>query len=178
MKKGYIFVILLFPLIVNAQLRDSVSHLVDGPGCSMVELEIYPFAILSSQPLFPGGVKAMKKWCTKHTFYTHREAKSNSIGKIYCEATIDTTGKISDPKIVRPIGRPVNDWLENEVIRLISSMPRFEPGKYGDKIVNVRYLFTFLFRQDSVNISQDQANSGNTILIYPLKNQKQSKISK
>lgn len=172
MKKGCIFIILLFPLIADAQLQDSVSQLIDGPDYSQGELETYPSAILSCQPLFPGGIKAMKKWCTKHTFYTPGEANTNTIGKIYCEAIIDTTGKIYNPKIVRPSGGQNNNWLENEVICLISSMPRFEPGKYGNKIVNVRYLFTFLFRRDSANINQDEVNFGNTILIYPIKNPK------
>lgn len=149
MKKQWLLILGMLPLIVCAQKKDTLT-LIDGPDYEETELNIYPSAILSQQPVFPGGSLAMKKWCLKHTYFDWNRAKSGIKGKVYCEAIIDTLGRIYNLKIVRPTGNKTNFWLEKETMRLISSMPPFEPGKYGNKVVNVKYLFSFLYKQDTI----------------------------
>ncbi|MEI6899342.1 MAG: energy transducer TonB [Bacteroidota bacterium] len=87
---------------------------------------------LSTWPSFPGGENQL--YCFYyHNVDTVKLRKNNKAGIIYSQFVVDTTGEISNLKILRGID-PIAD---NEFIRLIRLMPPWVPGMQGNKKVKV-----------------------------------------
>lgn len=57
--------------------------------------------------------------------------------KIYIKMTIDTTGYVRDSKVLK--GCKDCPGCDAEVLRAVSSMPRWEPGRQNGRKVNTYY---------------------------------------
>ena len=96
--------------------------------------EEYIFDHPETQPEFPGGEKEL--WCfidknlNKQLLYS-----IDTIGRSIASFTIDTTGSVCDIKIMRSL----NPIIDNELLRIIKLMPKWKPGKFYDKPVEVKY---------------------------------------
>jgi protein TonB len=90
---------------------------------------------LSSWPSFPGGEKEL--FCFYyHNLDTVKLKKNNKAGTVYSQFTVDTTGEISNLKIVSGI----DTITDNEFLRIIKLMPLWIPGMQSNKKVKV--IFT------------------------------------
>ena len=70
-------------------------------------------------------------------------AEENGIeGRVMMQFIVRSTGEITDIKVARS----VDPSLDKEAIRVISSMPKWIPGKQGGEAVNVRYTMPLTFR--------------------------------
>lgn len=74
------------------------------------------------------------------------EAKKNGItGKVFVEFLVDEKGKVRDAKIKQS----VNPLLDDEALRVISSMPDWNPGRNDkDKPVKVVMVLPIMFKLD------------------------------
>jgi periplasmic protein TonB len=100
------------------------------------------FSFVESMPSFPGGEAAMFKFINDNLKYPE-EAKENKIeGKVFVSFIVDTDGSIQDVKVKRGIVSGCNE----EAIRLVSSMPKWVPGKQNGKAVRVSFNLPVVFR--------------------------------
>lgn len=91
------------------------------------------FLLADKMPVFPGGGIAMLKFIAENIKYPE-EAKAKKIqGIVYVNFVVDENGNVVRPKIVRG----VDPLLDAEAIRVIKSMPKWQPGFHGEKPVNV-----------------------------------------
>ena len=97
-------------------------------------ITIFPFA--EKMPEFPGGPMAMKKYLKQHFQYPPEALDLCLMGKVFVEFTILKNGKIQDVEVVRGVYPAV----DNEAVRVVSSMPAWIPGEHYGKKVNVRYI--------------------------------------
>ena len=69
----------------------------------------------------------------------------NTKGKqtITVQFYIDEHGLVTDVK-----ARAIDKSLEKEAIRVVSKLPKMEPGRQGDKVVKVQYMIPIAFRID------------------------------
>lgn len=90
--------------------------------------------LLIPMPNFPGGVEALFQFIAKNTQYPEQARKDSIQGHVICRFNVQADGSITDIEIVRSLGSPL---LDEEAIRVLSSMPRWEwdrePGKYAPK---------------------------------------------
>jgi len=105
-----------------------------------------PFASIDKVPVFPGCEDAedqkacMVEKITKFVSSNFDTSLSKNLGlesgkkRVYVQFTIDKTGEIVD---VRARG-PHTD-LEEEAVRVISSLPQMQPGEENGKKVGVKY---------------------------------------
>jgi len=93
------------------------------------------FYKVEEMPQFPGGDKALKKYIENSTKYPEIALKNGIQGKVYVSFIIDKDGKVNDPQIARGVD-PV---LDKEAMRVVSSLPKFKPGKQRGKVVNTSY---------------------------------------
>ncbi len=71
------------------------------------------------------------------------EARKNGIeGTIVTSFIIEKNGEITEPKILRSIG----GGCDEEVLRIVESMPAFIPGKQRGKNVRVKYMLPVKFK--------------------------------
>lgn len=98
--------------------------------------------ICENMPQFPGGEQAMQKFIAENTKYP-KEAKERGIeGRVMVEVIIDKNGKIREPKIILSNDQSLN----NEAMRVVQSMPDWEPGTLRGEPKNVRYTISFRFQ--------------------------------
>ncbi|MBO4558325.1 MAG: energy transducer TonB [Bacteroidales bacterium] len=112
-------------------------------GEESVEEEAIPFALVEQKPLFQGGdANAFSKWVNQHLAYPDI-AKENGIqGRVTLQFTVGTDGKVSGVKVLRG----VDPSLDKEAVRVVSSSPKWTPGKQRDRPVKVTYTFPVIFQ--------------------------------
>ena len=116
--------------------------------------EEVPFAIIEDVPVFPGceGTKAELKKCFQENIQKHIATGFNAglasdlklesgVKRIIVMFEIDKEGKISDV-----IAKAPHPDLEAEAIRVVKTLPQFEPGKQLGKAVKVKYSLPIAFR--------------------------------
>ncbi|MFC5269833.1 TonB family protein [Adhaeribacter terreus] len=94
-------------------------------------------------PVFPGGnqefftyLKTNLKKLAKKEAYIMKKASGRTVVKFM----VERDGSVSDAKIIKS----VNKRLDNEVLKIVKQMPRWEPGKQEG--VAVKVLFTLPIR--------------------------------
>lgn len=90
------------------------------------------------KPLFPGGEQAFNQFIADNLKYPPTTAE----GRVACEVTIGTDGKVSDVKITTS----ADSVLNAEVIRVMKSMPTWQPATQDGKAVQSTVSFSTLFR--------------------------------
>lgn len=85
-------------------------------------------------PSFPGG--EMEMFCfIDRTINKHLLRSVDTTGTAYAQFAIDTTGHISEIRILKPL----TEVVDNELLRVIGLMPNWRPGRIGEKVVDVQY---------------------------------------
>lgn len=89
--------------------------------------------LVDKAPKFPGGDKAMKKFIKKNCNYPPNALKEGRKGVYYVQVVVEKDGKLSDCKIIQQ-GKGPHD-LEEEALRVVKDMPKWEPAVRKNKIV-------------------------------------------
>lgn len=95
--------------------------------------EILSLARIDRMPEFPGGMNKAYQFITKNFNYSE-DLVPRPTGRIIVSFTINSKGKVIQPKIFQSL----HPMLDQEAIRVISSMPRWTPGRQNGKDVDVK----------------------------------------
>lgn len=116
------------------------------------ETEEIPYAVIEQVPTYPecDGDRASQKKCVSQkitnfiveNFNTKVDSDQNMSGRqrIAVQFKIDRTGMVTDVK-----ARAAFPALEQEAIRVVSQLPKMEPGMQEGKTVNVMYSLPIVF---------------------------------
>ena len=102
------------------------------------------FTVVEVMPQFKGGNKAMMDFLMMNMKYPESAAKAKQQGRAVVGFVVGKDGTINDVYIVKSTGY---DVLDNEAMRVVKSMPTWEPGKQKGKPVDVKYFVPITFRQ-------------------------------
>lgn len=80
---------------------------------------------------YPGGEAAKLKFLQQNIRYPAEARKNNIQGTVLCRFTVETDGKVTSPEIIRGIG----SGCDEEVIRVVALMPRWQPAEKNGKPV-------------------------------------------
>ena len=94
-------------------------------------------------PEYSGGNQAMIDYINDNLRYPIDAQNKGIQGRAICQFVINKDGRVVDVQVVRSTG---NSSLDNEAIRLISSMPKWKPGMQRGKPVRVKYTVPVNFR--------------------------------
>jgi len=97
---------------------------------------------VEEMPEFPGGESAMKKFLMDKIVYPEDALENGIWGDAYVSFIIDKEGKIIDSQI----SRGIHPSLDEEALRVVNSLPEWEPGKVEGENVNVRHTVPVNFR--------------------------------
>ena len=100
------------------------------------------FQVVEQMPEFPGGMDKLIEYLSKNIKYPSIAQENNIQGRVIVEFVVNKDGSIVEPKVMRS----VDTSLDNEAMRVIKSMPKWNPGKQRGKAVRVRYTVPVLFR--------------------------------
>lgn len=101
---------------------------------------IYHSAGIEVQPEFPGGREILFAFISKNFRYTEQMKENEIKGKAIASFIIEKDGSISDVKVVRGIGF----GTENEIIKVLKSMPKWNPGMQNGKKVRCSYMIPIM----------------------------------
>lgn len=124
---------------VEANEQTAVQEYVPVKENIYVEEEIIEeetiFYIVESPPCFPGGPAALYQYLSENISYPLMAKEADIQGTVYLSFIVGKTGEITDVKVLRGIG----GGCDEEAIRVVQSMPRWEPGKQRGVPVIVRF---------------------------------------
>ena len=107
------------------------------------EEEVLPMMVVEVRPTFNGGeANEFSKWVNSRLVYPEPAKEMGLQGRVTLQFTIGTDGRVSDVRVLRG----ADPILDQEAVRVVSSSPRWSPGKQRDRAVKVSYTFTVIFR--------------------------------
>jgi len=93
------------------------------------------FSVVESMPEFKGGSGELYNYLSNNIKYPVMAKESGIQGKVYVTFVVERDGSVTDVKLLRGIG----GGCDEEAIRVVSSMPKWTPGKQRGKPVRVQY---------------------------------------
>jgi TonB family protein len=103
------------------------------------------YDVVEQMPEFSGGHAALFEFLSKNIHYPE-EARKNSIqGRVIATFVVEKDGNISNARVVKS----VDPSLDAEALRVINSMPNWNPGKQNGKAVRVKYTVPVTFKLDA-----------------------------
>ena len=101
------------------------------------------YLVVEVMPQFPGGVNEMMVFFSKNSKYPKQARKKNWTGKTYISFIVNDNGELQDYKIVKSSGYEI---LDNEALRVMKAMPKWEAGSQNGKnvpvLINIPFNFT------------------------------------
>lgn len=91
-------------------------------------------------PQFPGGEAALQRWLSRQLKPQEEQEPGKRI-KVVVRFVVDRSGEIDRIELVQPGGAA----FDNEVLRVIHKMPRWEPGQHNGKTVAVWFTIPIIF---------------------------------
>lgn len=100
------------------------------------------FEVVEQSPMFPGGMDELTKWLGKNLKYPASAQENGIQGRVLVQFVVNKDGSIVEPKVIKS----VDAALDKEALRVVSAMPKWQPGKQRGKTVRVRYTLPVTFR--------------------------------
>ncbi|MFA6894341.1 MAG: energy transducer TonB [Bacteroidales bacterium] len=134
---------LLFNLEDDKNLGVEVMDYVSSVGEEEINEEAIPFALVEEKPTFMGGeANSFSKWVNSKLVYPE-VAKENGVqGRVTLQFTVNIDGSVSNVIVLRG----VDSSLDKEAVRIVSSSPKWKPGKQRERPVKVTYTFPVIFQ--------------------------------
>jgi len=105
------------------------------------EIEPEPFVVVEEMPMFPGGEVALLKFIGENTSYPETAKAQNIVGRVIIRFCVTDKGGVSMISVIKG----VSPELDKEAVRVVSTLPSFEPGKQGGIPVPVWYMVPITF---------------------------------
>ena len=104
--------------------------------------DIKLYGAVAPMPTFPGGEAKLMEWVSQHLIYPPNAMDANITGRVVVQFRIEEDGSIGDVKIARS----VCDDLDNEAMRVVKLLPKFNPATMNGKTVACWYTLPITFR--------------------------------
>ncbi len=110
-----------------------------------------PFVVVEEMPVFPGGDSVLLKYITDNIHYPEVAKSEKIMGRVIVRFCVTETGDIDRVSVLKG----VHPALDAEAVRVVSSLPHFEPGRQGGIEVPVWYMVPVTFTLSSSKRSDD-----------------------
>lgn len=100
------------------------------------------YGVVEQMPTFPGGQQKLMEYLTENIHYPKELAEICVQGRVICTFVVERDGSISNVKVAKS----VDPLLDKEAVRVVSSMPKWCPGKQNGVAVRVKYTLPVTFR--------------------------------
>ena len=97
------------------------------------------YTVVEEMPAFNGN---LNQWLAENMKYPSEAVKNKEQGRVVVQFIVSKEGEVMEPKIIRS----VSPSLDKEALRVVSSMPKWKPGKANGKPVAVHYMLPVSFK--------------------------------
>ena len=138
----FTFMSLLFISTAIAQKRDTTIY----SGCRL-KTDTIPVVdgdglLMDSCPQFKNGPDDLYKFINENIHYPASARKNHVEGRVIVSMIIEKDGSVSHAKVERGVSKEI----DKETLRLINSLPKWNPGVLHGKPVRVRYALVVPFK--------------------------------
>jgi protein TonB len=120
-------------LKVNEKVVDEVPPKVE---------ETKVFDVVEQMPQFKGGDAALMEYLNKNIKYPVIAEENGIQGRVVTTFVVERDGSITDVKVIKS----VDPSLDKEAVRVVKSMPKWNPGKQNGSAVRVKFTLPVTFR--------------------------------
>ena len=100
------------------------------------------FTVVEDQPEFPGGEEARQRFLEQNLRYPTMAREAGIQGTVFVTFVVETDGSVTDVRVLRGIG----GGCDEEAVRVVEMMPRWEPGRQRGQPVRVQFNMPIRFR--------------------------------
>ena len=100
------------------------------------------FVAVEQPAEFPGGQAAMMKWLSNNIRYPEAAQQNGISGRVVVKFVVEKDGSIGQPSIVKGVDRE----LDQEALRVVKRMPKWQPGKNNGQPVRSYFNLPVTFR--------------------------------
>ena len=129
----------------NGEILKVTQRVADEPvkpAEEKPEVENKVFEVVEQMPSFPGGPSALMKYLSENIKYPVVAQENGVQGRVVVSFVVERDGSITDVKVARS----VDPSLDREAMRVVRSMPHWNPGKQNGSAVRVKYNVPVSFR--------------------------------
>jgi protein TonB len=128
---------------INTQNEEVVEIVKEvKPEVQEAKTETEPFLSVEEMPEPPGGISGLYKYIAENTIYPEKAHENNIQGKVFVRFCVTAKGNIEQVSIYKS----VDPELDAEAIRVVKTLPRFEPGKQSGIPVPVWFIVHINFQ--------------------------------
>ena len=109
------------------------------------EMNEQVFTVVEKMPSFPGGDAELLKYIATNIKYPKESQDNGEQGRVICSFIVGRDGSVNNPEVLRG----VTPLLNEEAVRVINTMPRWNPGMQRGKAVAMKYTVPITFRLKS-----------------------------
>jgi protein TonB len=91
-----------------------------------------------------GDLNEFRKWVHENVIYPPKAIEFGLFGKVIIEFCVNSRGEVVDVKIIRG----VDPSIDNEIIKVISASPLWNPAKQGGRPVKQRFIIPVIFKME------------------------------
>lgn len=99
-------------------------------------------AAIEEMASFPGGSAALMQYIAQNLRYPNIQGDCNIQGRVIVGLTVNEDGTLSDIKVMKSI----SPTFDEEAIRVVKSMPKWNPAKRNGQAVKTKYTVPVTFR--------------------------------
>ena len=118
------------------------EDLMESDDYGSLEVAEDVFMLVETMPEFPGGTPALTDYLKKETTYPEQAREDSIQGRVLLSFVVEKDGSISNPVVVKSSG----DILDAEALRVLSEMPKWNPGMDNGILCRVQYAIPINFR--------------------------------
>ena len=114
------------------------------------------FQVVELLPEFPGGMAELMKYLQKNLRYPQICKEQGVQGRVIVQFVVNTDSTITDVNVIKS----VNPHLDEEAVRVVKAMPKWNPGKQRGELVRVRFTLPVTFRlpKDTLKVDTVSVN--------------------
>ena len=127
----------------SSKRKVSVGKMSESKMTAMKPDKDGVYEMTDVRPAYPGGQAALEDYINSHIEYQQPAIDNNTEGTVDVQFVVDENGSISNAKI---IGKELGSGLDEEAVRVISSMPKWTPGKVKGKDVKTRMVLPITYK--------------------------------
>ena len=128
-------------VIKKGELEDTKYPVVGEIIDPEQEDKVYD-AIVDIRPTFPGGDGKLWEWISQHIVYPPGCYESNIQGRVVIRFMIKADGSVGKTEIIRG----VYPELDKEALRVVKSLPKFNPAILNGKAVDYWFTLPITFK--------------------------------
>ena len=137
----------------DVEIEDDFMIDVDVDQTTQIEAYIPPvfeeeqvqeqeiFIVVEDPPSFPGGDEARIRFLSENIRYPQMARESGIQGTVFVTFVVERDGSVTDVRVLRGIG----GGCDEEAIRVIQAMPRWNAGKQRGRPVRVQFNMPIRF---------------------------------